>query len=104
AMIEQVQQQQHELQQQSALLQTTLDSLGEGVIAADNSGKMTLFNHKAREILGQGISDKLPEAWPEEYGVVDGETGKLVPADKLPLVRALGGQTVAEHELCLRAA
>ncbi|MGH9612429.1 MAG: PAS domain S-box protein, partial [Bryobacteraceae bacterium] len=84
------------------LLQPILDSIGEGIVAADASGKFTIFNRAAKRILGVGPVDSSPDRWPADYGLYlpDGETP--CPTNEIPLVRGLGGEFVDGAELFLR--
>jgi PAS domain-containing protein len=45
-----------DLQVQTALLQSVLDNMGEGLVAADEHGNFTLWNPAAEKILGLGAA------------------------------------------------
>ncbi|HUP79353.1 MAG TPA: ATP-binding protein, partial [Pirellula sp.] len=56
----------------------------------------------ARRILGVGPVEAGTEFWPAEYGCYLPDKVTPYPANQLPLVRALSGETVAEEELYIR--
>ncbi len=90
------------LAEQTRMLESVLNSIGEGVAAVDAEGRFTLWNPMARSILGAGPSVAPREQWSEIYGLYrdDGETP--YPAEQLPLVRALKGHAMRE-ELFVRS-
>jgi PAS domain S-box-containing protein len=77
---------------QTLMLQSVLDSMAEGLVAADEQGKFLIWNRAAERILGYGPADLPPREWSEHYGnyLPDGVT--LVPTEQLPLVRAIHGE------------
>lgn len=93
-----------ELQSQTQILQSILDSMGDGVVVANERGQFMQFNPAAERILGLGPSDVGPEEWTRQYGcyLPDGVTP--CPPEQLPLARALRGDVVAEDELFIRNA
>jgi excisionase family DNA binding protein len=85
-------------------LRAVFESVGDGLIVANDKHRIVLFNKAAEVILGTGETDAAPETWPDNYGVYlpDGET--LCPAIELPLVRAVQGEHVDHAELVIRNA
>lgn len=86
----------------SSLLQPILDSMGEGIVAADASGKFTIFNRAAKRILGIGPVDSSPDRWPADYGLYLPDRETPCPVNEIPLVRGLSGEFVDGAELFLR--
>ncbi len=89
------------LQAQALMLQSVLDSMAEGLVAADEQGKFLIWNRAAEKIVGHGPADLPTEEWSEHYGnyLPDGVT--LFPTEQLPLVRAIHGET-STTEIFLR--
>jgi PAS domain S-box-containing protein len=89
------------LEAQTLTLQSVLDSMAEGLVAADEQGKFLIWNRAAEKIVGHGPADLPTEEWSEHYGnyLPDGVT--LVPTEQLPLVRAIHGET-STSEIFLR--
>ena len=84
------------LRVQTRLLHSILDSMGEGLIAADENGKLLLWNPAAESHSGETDLQASCATcdWVAHYGLylTDGVTP--FPAAGLPLARALGGQAV----------
>ena len=51
------------LRRQSRVTQSILNSMGEGVVVADQDGKFLLFNRAAERMLGVGLLDTGPSGW-----------------------------------------
>jgi PAS domain S-box-containing protein len=80
---------------QTRMLHSILDSMSEGLIAADENGKFLLWNPAAVNILGRGPADLPVGDWASHYAVYRTDGVTLFPTDELPLVRALHGHTVS---------
>ncbi len=83
-----------DLAAQTAMLKLILDSMGEGLIAADREGHFLLWNDAANQIMGRGAADLPPEEWTPHYQVFLPDGITPCPTDHLPLVRALQGESV----------
>ena len=88
--------------EQSRAMQTVIDSISDGVVAADATGKLTLFNPSAERILGLGKTGTPPERRAERYGVYYPDGATPVPADDLPLTRAARGEPSDGEEFFVR--
>ncbi len=82
------------LEDQTLMLKLVLDSMGEGLVAADKEGRFLIWNDSARKLLGRGAANLPPEQWSSHYRcyLPDGITPH--PVDSLPLVRALRGESL----------
>ncbi|MBL1178632.1 diguanylate cyclase domain-containing protein [Pantanalinema sp. GBBB05] len=82
-----------QVRQSEQQLQQFLEAVPVGIGVLDRQGHPYYANHRAKELLGQGIA---PEATAEEiaqvYQIYVAETNQLYPNDQLPLVKALQGQ------------
>lgn len=93
---------------QSRMLQSILDNMGDGVVVARSDGRFRLFNPKAREIFHIRSGDDVPGIWPPDwatpYGVElylpEGEAPQ--PAEQWALARAAKGESVDRAEVMLR--
>ena len=85
------------------ILEGVLESAGDGIIVADESGRYTIFNRAARELLGgaPGIGAVLGGQRP--FTLHRPDTGEPFPEPELPLARALRGEPSDNVELCIRA-
>jgi PAS domain S-box-containing protein len=82
----------HALETQTLMLQSVLDSMAEGLVAADEQGKFVIWNPAAEKILGLGSANLPSKDWTEHYGLFLADCTTPFPADQLPLVRAIRGE------------
>jgi PAS domain S-box-containing protein len=82
------------LEAQTVMFQLVLDSMGEGLIAADREGHFLIFNDAAHDLMGRGPEDLPTEQWTQHYKVFLPDGITPYPPDGLPLVRALRGESV----------
>jgi PAS domain S-box-containing protein len=82
-----------ELEAQAVMLQSVLDGISEGVVAADEQGRLVLWNPAAKKIIGLGAANVSSEEWTEHYGLFLPDTVTPFPADQNPLTRAICGET-----------
>jgi PAS domain S-box-containing protein len=74
--------QETELQRDS--LQTTLQSIGDGVVVCDNAGRITMMNETAENLTGWGLNEAARRSLTEVFKIVNEETRLPVenPAEK----------------------
>ncbi|MEG5138189.1 MULTISPECIES: PAS domain S-box protein [unclassified Microcoleus] len=89
---------------QSNLLQLLIDSISDGVVAADENGNFVLFNPAAENIFGLGSTDTPPDEWSGKYGLFLPDGVTPYPTADIPLARAIRGESVREVELFTRHA
>ena len=82
------------LEAQTRMLKLVLDSVGEGLIAADQEGRFLIWNDCANKLMGRGAADLPNEQWTPHYQVFLPDGITPYPPDRLPLVRALHGESV----------
>jgi PAS domain S-box-containing protein len=85
------------LERREALLQTVLETMGEGVVAASATGEFLVFNRAARELLGADGEHALAVA--DMAFATDPE---IWPAGEQTLERALRGESIDDLDICLR--
>ncbi len=93
-----------EFRQQTNLLQLLINSIGEGVVAADEKGNFVLFNPAAENIFGLGATDTLPNEWSAKYGLFLPDAVTHYPPAEIPLTRAIRGESVDDAEVFTRHA
>jgi PAS domain S-box-containing protein len=89
------------LERREALLQTVLETMGEGVVAASATGDFLVFNRAARELLGSAEGDLGPAAM-EWAGMAMAADPQVWPAGEHTLERALRGESIDDLDICLR--
>jgi two-component system, sensor histidine kinase and response regulator len=87
------------ISQQSAVLNSVLIGMSDGVIVADAQGKFLHFNPAAEKILGQGSHDAPLEKWSEIYGLYSEGSETPYPTQDLPLAKALRGECVDYEQI-----
>ena len=90
------------LQEQAELMETIFNCISDGVVVADENGAFTIFNPSAERIVGIGSTDTGPDQWSEQYGIFFPDRVTPVPAEDVPLVRALKGQSTDEMDVFIR--
>lgn len=94
-------QSQNALEAQQSLLQSVLDSIGEGLIVADKNGKFLIWNPVAERLFGSPAA--LPACeWSAYYGIFMPDKVTPLPVDQLPLVRAFRGETCSSETFIRR--
>jgi signal transduction histidine kinase len=90
------------LRRQKRILESVLESIGEGVIVADTDGNFLIFNAAAERLVGIGLLKIPPSQWTEQYGCFLPDMVTPYPAEQLPLARAMRGEYVEENEVFIR--
>jgi PAS domain S-box-containing protein len=86
---------QQALETQTLMLQSVLDSIGEGLVAVDETGKFILWNPAATKIVGLGAANIPPGEWSDHYGTYLPDTVTPFPPERNPLLRAMRGEACA---------
>jgi len=92
------------LEENVRILESVLESMGDGVAVVDEQGKFLLVNAAARRMYGRGPVEGPAERWSDVYGVFLSDGITPFPADQLPLTRALRGESTDQVELSFRNA
>jgi PAS domain S-box-containing protein len=91
------------LETKTFMLQSVLDSMVEGLVAADEQGKFILWNPAAEKILGLGAANLAPGEWGAHYELFLPDTITPISPGDSPLERTLRGEAV-NTEIFLRDA
>jgi PAS domain S-box-containing protein len=90
------------LREQTKLLRSILDSMGDGVLVANESGEMLLFNPAARQLVGHETAGANQAQWSEHYGICYPDMITPYASEDLPLARASRGEVVDGVELYVK--
>ena len=93
-----------ELLDKAHLMEAIFSSLSDGIVVTSTDGDFLFVNSAAQEIVGMGPTDTAPDQWAETYGTFYPDETTPCPSDRLPLVRAMGGEVVDHEELFIRNA
>ena len=87
------------LRYRAELMESICDNISEGLIVADPQGEVLFGNKVAERIFGRWPLVPEPADWASTYGVFYPDVKTPVPFERLPMVRALRGETTDEVEL-----
>jgi PAS domain S-box-containing protein len=90
------------LRQQTELLQSILDNMGDGVVVTDEQGRMLACNPTARLMFGLGDSEQHFPPQAPEFQVYRADRVTPYPPAERPLARAVRGEAVDEEEVFVR--
>lgn len=79
-----------------------LSSLGDGVLIADERGRLVYFNSAAERLVGANTLSKDPRRWSKDYGIFRPDERTHFAPEELPLVRALAGHATHDIEIYVR--
>jgi PAS domain S-box-containing protein len=103
AVITELQQSQNELQNQTRILQSILDSMSDAVAVADEHGCLLLVNPAGERLLGVSIArGDQSEKWTEHYGLYLPDQTTPFPTAEIPLARAVRGESCDDVEMYVR--
>ena len=93
-----------QMQRKVRLMETIINSLGDGVVAASKEGELILANPASQQLVGMGMTDAPAERWAQTYGTFHPDEATPYPSERLPLVRAMQGEEVNDERLFIRNA
>ncbi len=91
-----------ELQTQNALMDAIFNSISDGIVVADKTGKYVMFNETAKEMAGYDPKNVYTGQASETFGLFQPDSEIPFPADELPLVQALRGDHSDDVKMCIR--
>jgi len=101
-MLAKIQLREGELFAQTAILQSVLNSMADGVIVASPQGKVILSNPAAEQILGSDLISAPLNLWADRKQMCGVDTVTPLTYDELPIIRAVCGEAVDDVEIYLR--
>jgi signal transduction histidine kinase/DNA-binding response OmpR family regulator/HPt (histidine-containing phosphotransfer) domain-containing protein len=93
-----------ELQNQTRILRSVLDGIGDSVLVLDERAELVLMNPSAEKMAGAGLTTGRGGNWASRFGLYLPDRITLCPRAELPLVRALRGEAVDHVDLFMRLA
>ncbi|HEY0794904.1 MAG TPA: CHASE3 domain-containing protein [Acidisarcina sp.] len=102
ASLDEAQRKNDELFQSKQWFETTLESIGDGVIACDDQGRIDLMNQVARQMTGWAMEDARGLPLDQVFKIINEETRQAAenPVDKVRRLNAVVG--LANHTLLIR--
>ena len=90
------------LQNQTRILRSVLDGIGDAVLVVDRHADLLLMNPAAERVGGSGMTTGRGGNWSRRFALYLDDHATLCPPQQLPLVRALRGEAVDHVDLYLR--
>lgn len=90
------------MNKQNTLLQSVIQSMGDGLIVVDENKKFIMWNEASERIIGIGLMDIPAEKWAEIYGFFLPETKTLFGTAQFPLIKSLQGEAVDNVEIFIQ--
>ncbi|MBW4468802.1 MAG: PAS domain S-box protein [Stenomitos rutilans HA7619-LM2] len=89
------------LQKEQQFLKTILDNLADGIVACDETGRLTLFNRATREFHGLPEAPLPPDEWAPYFDLYHADGKTLMQTQNIPLFRAFQGEIVHHAEMVI---
>jgi PAS domain S-box-containing protein len=89
------------LQQEREFLNALLNHLGDGIVACDATGKITLFNQVTQQFYGFASPIPCPDTWSEYAQLYLPDQQHPLPAEDTPIARTYRGETLNQVEIVL---
>ena len=93
-----------QLKVQTQLLQSIFDSIADGVLVADKTGRIIMINPGAKRIKGMVRLFAEKEEWINKYNFFYRDGVTPYPIDELPLLQAIDGKSVDNVEMYINSA
>jgi PAS domain S-box-containing protein len=87
---------------QTEILTSILNKMGDAVIVADKNYRFLIFNPAAEQMFGAGATETKAEGWSRTYGLYLPDEVTPFPPEELPLARAIRGEEVHNVEVFVR--
>nr|WP_231126741.1 PAS domain S-box protein [Motilibacter aurantiacus] len=104
AVTEELQAAERQSRRQADLLHDVLESISDGVSVIDGDGRYLVHNRAARAMLGTPGTGLPLQTWHEHYETLTADGATQLPAEELPLGRALAGQSCDDVDLLVHEA
>jgi diguanylate cyclase (GGDEF)-like protein len=100
---ERVRERTEELWKKTQLLESILQNMGDGIVVTDKQGKVILYNAAATRIIGIDETAAPINEWVETYHIFGADSAKPFPIERLPMMRALHGESTDQIQLLFRS-
>src|SRR5262245_42371674 len=87
---------------QTEILTSILNNMGDAVIVADRNYKFLVFNRAAEQMFGTDAADAQADGWSRTYGLYLPDEVTPFPPEELPLARAIRGEEVHDADIFVK--
>jgi two-component system, cell cycle sensor histidine kinase and response regulator CckA len=85
-----------------AILESIVSSLTDGVLVANQAGRLLLFNNAVERLIDTALPEAPPPEWPKRYGFYLPDQTTPFPPAEFPLARAIRGERAESVETFVR--
>ncbi len=93
-----------EIEHNQAFLHAVLENIQDGIAACDTEGRLSLSNAATERFHGVDADPIRPEEWSDHYGFFEPDGVTPLPAERVPLFRALRDELVQNQEVVIAPA
>ncbi len=93
--------QEQALQAEREMTRRLLETLPVGVVACDGEGRLFLFNETAKRWHIVNFQNLPPQQWARYYNLYEADGTTPLATERIPLYRALHGETVRDEEITI---
>ena len=93
-----------ELRDQTQLMETVFENMNAGLVVLDSEGRLLLSNSKSVEMMGAGLEEERTDEWARNHGAFYLDRRTPIPGDRLPITRALRGESTDNMEVFVHRA
>ena len=91
----------NELADREEFLSAVMETVHDGIAAADKTGRLTVLNRAARENYGKEFTPADASEWQKMFFVYKTDGKTPLPNSDMPLLRALKGEKIIDEELVI---
>lgn len=88
-------------ERQNELFNAVLENVREGIVACDETGRLTLFNSQTRMMHGLDVTDTPLEECGDFYSLFEADGVTPLQPERIPLLRAFKGEKVVDEEMVI---
>jgi len=89
------------IEENGAFLSAVLETVDNGIVACDETGKLILFNRAARALHGMSVQSGKADDWATDYDLFHPDGIRHLQKEKIPLFRALSGEYVVDQAMVI---
>lgn len=90
-----------ELADREEFLSAVMETVHDGIAAADKTGRLTVLNRAARQNYGKDFEPADVSEWQKMFSVYETDGKTPLPDSDMPLLRALKGEKIIDKELMI---
>ncbi|MCM2131762.1 PAS domain S-box protein [Larsenimonas rhizosphaerae] len=90
-----------EIEAERAMYQRVMSAASSGIVACNEQGELTVFNEAAYRWHGVDVTAVPQSEWGQYYDLYEQDATTPMSVERIPLVRALGGETLRDEPMVI---